>query len=169
MKSNRIFFGFPRYLAMNSFLVVLAILFAVPVMVFSQSFSINHKGGDSDEDAVRQTINELYSALGRNDAAALDRIYAADYTLVNESGELTNKTARLAAIKSGELRFESVSFNDVNIRLYGDTAIATYNATAKAQFKGQPVGGKLRVTTTFVKIKGRWQLVAAQATNVKEH
>ncbi|MGH9960767.1 MAG: DUF4440 domain-containing protein [Pyrinomonadaceae bacterium] len=52
------------------------------------------------------------------------------------------------------------------MRLYGNTAVATYRAMIKGQNKGQDIVGPLRVTVTLVKIKGRWQLVAAQATRI---
>ena len=147
-------------------ILVGAMLVAAFSFVFSQTArsGANQKG--NDEQAVRQFLNELSAALVRNDTAALDRIYADDYTLVNESGVLTTKAPRLAAIKSGELKYESVSFDEVNVRLYGNTAVATYRATNKVQFKGQEIGGQFRVTVTLVKIKGRWQVVAAQVTRI---
>ena len=145
-------------------ILVVAMLVASSAFVFSQPArsGANQKG--NDEQAVRQTLNELYAALGRNDVAALDRIYADNYTLVNESGELTTKAPRLAAIKSGELKYESISVDEVNIRLYGNTAVATLRSMSKAQSKGQEIGGQFRVTLTLVKMKGRWQVVAAHVT-----
>ena len=122
----------------------------------------------SVEQAVQQRLNELNTALGSNDTAALDRIYADDYTLVNMSGAVTTKAQRLAAIKSGELKYESVSVDEVNIRSYGDTAVVTDRATVKLQDKGQDLSGQYRVTLTFVKMKGAWQLVAAQNTRITE-
>ena len=146
--------------------LVVAMLIAASSFVFSQpTRSSAHQKGN-DEPAVRQLLNDLYAALGRNDTAALDRIYSDDYTLVNEDGLLTTKAPRLASIKSGELKFESVSFDELNVRLYGNTAVATYRATSKVQFKGQDIGGQFRVTVTLVKIKGRWQVVAAQNTRI---
>jgi ketosteroid isomerase-like protein len=134
--------------------------------VFSQTTrsSANQKG--NDEQAVRQLLNDISAALARNDAAALDRIYADDYTLVNEFGVLGTKAPRLAAIKSGELKYESVSFDEVNVRMYGNTAVATYRVTSKGQSKGQGIGGQFRATSTYMKMKGRWQLVAAQVTRI---
>jgi len=147
-------------------ILVVAMLVAASSFVFSQPTlgSKNQKG--NDEQAVRQLLKELYTALGRNDTAALDRIYADDYTNVIDSGVLTTKAPRLASIKSGELKFESVSSDELNVRLYGQTAVATYRATSKVQFKGQDIGGQFRVTVTLVKIKGRWQVVAAQNTRI---
>jgi len=147
-------------------ILVVAMLVAAFSFVFSQTprTSANQKG--SDEQAVRQLLNEASAALSRNDTAALDRIYADSYTLTNENGVVLTKAPRLAAIKSGELKFESVVFDDVNIRLYGNTAVATFRVTSKAQFKGQEAGGQFRGTSTYVKMKGRWQLVAAQTTRI---
>ena len=147
-------------------LLIVAMLVASFSFVFSQPTrsGANQKG--KDEQAVQQLLNEISAALGRSDTAALDRIYADDYTLVNEFGVLTTKAPRLAALKSGELKYESVSFDEVNIRLHGNTAVATYRVTSKGQFKGQEIGGQFRATSTYVKIKGRWQLVAAQVTRI---
>ncbi len=147
-------------------ILIVAMLVAASSFVFSQPTrsSPNQKG--NDEQAVRQLLNETSAALGRNDTAALDRIYADSYTLTNENGVLLTKAPRLAAIKSGELKFESVAFDEVNVRLYGNTAVATYRVTSKAQFKGQEAGGQFRSTVTLVKMKGRWQLVAAQTTRI---
>ena len=147
-------------------ILVVAMLVAASSFVFSQTTrsSANQKG--NDEQAVRQLLNELSAAVGRNDIAALDRIYADDYMLVYESGVQTTKAQRLAAMKSGELKYESLSFDEVNVRMYGNTAVATYRVTSKGQSKGQDIGGQFRATSTFVKIKGRWQLVAAQVTRI---
>jgi ketosteroid isomerase-like protein len=65
------------------------------------------------------------------------------------------------------MKYESLSFEDVNVRVYGNTAVAIYRAKVKARSKGQDVGGALRVTVTLVKTEGRWQVVAAQATRTK--
>jgi ketosteroid isomerase-like protein len=145
-------------------ILVVATLVAATSFVFGQPARVGASQRGNDERAVRQLLDELYAALGRNDDAALDRIYADNYTLVNESGELTTKAPRLAAIKSGELKYESISFDEVNVRLYGDTAVATLRIASKGQSKGQEIGGQFRGTLTLVRMKGRWQLVAAHVT-----
>jgi ketosteroid isomerase-like protein len=147
-------------------IIVVALLVAASFFVFSEPTRSSATQKGNDEKAVRQLLNDLYVALGRNDTAVLDRIYADDYTFVNESGVLLTKAPRLAAIKSGELKYESVSFDGLNVRLYGNTAVATYHATNKFQVKGNEISGQFRVTVTLVKIKGRWQVVAAQAISI---
>lgn len=147
-------------------ILVVAILAAAASFVFIQTTRSGAGQKSNDEQAVRQVLNGVAAALTRNDAAALDRVYADSYTLVNESGELTTKAPRLAAIKSGELKYESVGFDEVDVRLYGDTAVTTYRVTSKGQLKGEAFGGQFRATSTYVKMRGRWQLVAAQVTRI---
>ncbi len=96
-------------------LLIVAMLVAASSFVFSHPTRSGAIQKGNDEQAIRQLLNEISTALARADTAALDRIYAEDYTLVNESGVLTTKVPRLAAIKSGELKYESVSFDDVNV------------------------------------------------------
>jgi uncharacterized protein (TIGR02246 family) len=141
-------------------------LFAVASVPFSHPISGAKNQQSSDEQAVRQLLNELYAALGRNDTAALERLYADDYTFVNEDGALITKAPRLAAIKSGEMKYESLRFDDVNVRIYGNTAVATYRAMVKVQNKGKEIGGQFKITVTLVKAKDHWQVVAAQSTRI---
>jgi len=147
-------------------LLIVATLVAASAVVFSQPArsSANQKG--EDEQAVRQVIKELAAALGTNDTAALDRIYADGYTFVGDTGILTTKAQRLAAFTSGEMKYESVSLDDANIRLYGSTAVATIHFTTKVASGVKVSDGKFITTMTFAKTKGRWQPVAAQSARI---
>lgn len=148
---------------MKSILLTVAMVLAVPALVLCQNG--NKKGGD--EQTVKQVINDLAAALSKNDVAALDSIYAADYMVTNENGAMSDKATRLAAIKSETLKFESVNFTEIKVNVYGDAAVARFRGNSKVQSAdAQPLGGDLRVTTTLVKTKGRWQIVAAHVTRV---
>ncbi len=149
-------------------ILVVAMLVAASSFVFSQTprTSANQKG--SDEQAVRQLLNEISAALSRNDSAALDRIYADSYTLTNENGVVLTKAPRLAAIKSGDLKYESFVRETESVRVYGDTAVTVGRVTLKGQSRGQAVSGQFRNTVILVRKGGRWQVVAAQSTRIAE-
>ena len=147
-------------------LLTLAMMVAAASFVFSQPTHGSTTQKDNDEQAVRQVFDKVAGALERADVASLDSIYAADYTLVNESGVITTKAPRLAALKAGELKYESVKFDEVTVRMYGNTAVLIYRVTSKGMFKGQVIGGQFRATSTYVKLNGRWQLVAAQTSPI---
>lgn len=120
----------------------------------------------SAEPAVRQLVSELAEATARNDTAALERNYADDYTFTNPSGVVLTKAQRIAATKSGDLKFESFSNDEVNVRVYGDVAVVTGRSTLKGQLKGQDISGQYRFTSVYVNQGGRWQAVASQSTRI---
>lgn len=148
---------------MRTILIVM-ILAAASIAAYSQPTG----GGanQKDEQAIRKLMDDLSAALVKGDVGALGSIYADDYAIVNDNGTVTPKAARLAAIKSGDLKYDSLNFSDANIRFYGNTAVATWISTSKGMTNGQPVGGQFRVTSIWVKSKGRWQSVAAHITRI---
>ncbi len=153
---------------MKHILGVVVMLVAASSFAFSQTTSNKAKSSGSDEQAIQQFLNELAAAVGRNDTAALDRMYADDYTFVNSSGAVVTKAQRLAAIKSGDSKYESVSIDESNSRMYENTAVATVRAMIKGQNAGQDISGQYRVTTMLVKKNGRWHVVAQQSNRITQ-
>ncbi len=147
---------------MKLIILTIAIMIALPALIICQT---NVKSG-GDEQAVRKVLNDLEAALGKNDRAGLDRIYADSYTFTSEKGVMTTKAQRLDAFKAGELKYEYMKFDDVNVRMYGDTAVATFTVRNKLIAMGQSTEGTFRTTATFVKKNGRWQEVAAQSSTI---
>jgi uncharacterized protein (TIGR02246 family) len=151
---------------MKRIFLIAAMLIAVSGLVFGQKSNnqANQKG--NDEQALRQVIDQITTAVSRNDAAALDRIYADDFTQVTLKGAIQTKAQRLATVRAGDLKYETFSRDEVVIRIYGKTAVVTSRITRKGQDKGQAVNDQLRSTSTWVKTNGRWQLVAIHATPI---
>jgi ketosteroid isomerase-like protein len=124
--------------------------------------AINVSGQSTDEKGVRKIIDELASAYKKQDVAELDRKFAMDYTFVNSSGVLFNKSERLADIKSAK-PWEYFGFEDKKIRFYGNTAIV--NSTVKMMRAGQDTT-QAKSIMVMVKNNGRWQVVAGQGTPI---
>lgn len=147
-----------RNLAVSRTLLTMAMVLILPALIVCQS----EKG--SDEKAVRQTISELAAALSKNDSAVLDRIYADDYMFVGDTGTILTKAERMAAFKSGDLKYESITIDVVSLKLFGNTAVAITRIVSNFAPGTKYTSGRFVTTATFVKIKGRWQLVAAGNT-----
>lgn len=121
-------------------------------------------GQSKAEQEIRQTLNAIADALVKNDTALLANHYADNYTFTNAQGETTGKTARLEVIKN--TRRESFSYGDVNIRVFGNTAVLITNPTFTAiDANGQKTSVKDRNTMTMMKNGGRWQIVAVHISN----
>ncbi len=145
---------------MKQILLAVAMMLALPALILCQTNGKNADKKGGDEQAVRQTLDDL--------AAALDRIYADDYTFVSDTGIVMTKAERIAAFKSGDLKYESINIEVVKIHFLRDTAVAVTRITSKFAPGIKFTDGKFITTATFVKIKGRWQLVAAGNTRVGE-
>jgi hypothetical protein len=65
---------------------------------------------------------------------------------------------------SGYLGFVSASINDLSIRMYGKTGIATSLLSIKENRSGVEEIRKYRVTNVYVNRDNRWQLVSSQLT-----
>ena len=139
---------------MRRTIFILTMILTVGSFVFGQSKA---------EQEIRQTLNAIADALVKNDAALLANHYADSYTFTNAQGETTGKAQRLEAIKNS--RRESFSYGDMNIRVFGNTAVVIANPTFTAiETSGQKTNVKDRATLTMVKNGSRWQIVAVQTT-----
>jgi ketosteroid isomerase-like protein len=138
-------------------------------LVIGQSYAKPAGGPSSNtEEAVRQLHSEIVQAQLKSDTVALDRLWADDHIFTNPLGVVQTKAQRLAEMKSGGRTIESFSIADVQVRVYGNTAVVTSRATLKGQRQGQDISGQFRGIDVYVKKQGSWQVVAAQATRIAQ-
>ena len=83
----------------------------------------------SIEQVIRQLDHERIRAQIESDAAALERIYAADFIGVGPSGTVRTKPQVISDFTSGELKFQSITTDEVQVRIYGNTAVETGRST----------------------------------------
>src|SRR5580700_9108257 len=113
---------------------------------------------------IRSLDARRVEALKHGDVQALDRILSADLVYTHASGWRQTKAEFLASIRSGELKYHTFAMHGVTMRVYGDTVVATGEASAKVQSKGQELDVSLLFVEVYAKQEGRWQLVVWQST-----
>src|SRR5205085_6749398 len=120
------------------------------------------------EQEVKQMIEQYRNALTKKDTAALERIWADDYTFINAHGVVVTKAERLANLKSGATSLDTIVTDpDMKIRVYGsDVAIAISRVTIKGQYSGKATSGQFQSSIVFAKMPTGWQLVCNQITPV---
>ena len=116
--------------------------------------------------AVTDAENRWIRAFPKVDTRALDAILAPTYSDTDEEGNRTTKQDILTALKSGDVKFDSISFEQLHVQPYGNAAVATGVALQKGAYKGQPFPPKVAFTDTFVRENGVWRAVASQRTAV---
>jgi len=101
------------------------------------------------------------------DVAALDRILAEDVTIFWGDGTEDNKPSTLELFRSRRLRYDQLEYFNTRVRLFGQTAVLTGEASVKAARDGQTISYLVRSTRVYVNQNGRWELVANQTTRVR--
>jgi ketosteroid isomerase-like protein len=143
----------------------LAISMALQSFAFGQSATPPDSENSKREQEVRQAIEKYRTALLQRDIPALEKIWADDYVFVNATGDVLTKAQRLANAKSGATKLDSIrEAENITVRVYQNSAVATSRVTIKGKYSGQPIGGQYRSTHVWVKGPEGWQLVANQLT-----
>jgi ketosteroid isomerase-like protein len=116
------------------------------------------------EQALAKQAHKYEEALTKGDVETLDKIWTPDYTFVNPRGELLNKAQRIANIKSGATEFETMRRHKERLLVHGDFAVEVGRIVVEGEYSGRESSGPYRYTSAWIKIKGRWQMLANQIT-----
>src|SRR4030095_11514290 len=110
------------------------------------------------DDALRRMSNDWVSALKERNTEALSRIMAPDCTFTYPlEGDGTEQF--VADIKSGDLIVEELTRDNVEVRVFGQTAVLTGLDTAKWLYKGHVIEGYYKSLHVYAEREGQWQLV----------
>ena len=141
-------------------LVIAVLALALTSIVMAQEQSTAGTQRSNIEQVIRQLDGERIQAQIGADAAALDRIYADDFIGVGPSGTVRTKKQVILDFTSGTLKFQSITTDEVQVRVYENTAVETGLSTMDGQDKGKTVPRNTRFTRVWVKHQGFWRLVA---------
>ena len=125
--------------------------------------------GDAAQEEIKKIEQERNRALLKHDTATLDRMTSDDYTFINQRGELRTKTEILTGFKSGSFNYDAREVTDLEVRIYGDTAVVTGRAKQKGVENSKDYSGENRFTRVYIRQNGRWVSVALQVTLVAKH
>lgn len=148
-------------------LVTAPVLVAL-LMVAAGVAGAGQAGQSQAEQEVRKLEREWLDAYEKNDAAAMDRIVAEGFQITFPNGRTQTKPQLMASIRAPR-RGPASKFHteDVQSRAYGDTVILSGRVVAEYQRDGKAVRDVSRYTDTYVKLGGRWQVVASHLSNAE--
>jgi len=121
-----------------------------------------------DERELRQLIDDLYDAVVKADIAVLERILHEDYIHHRPRGTVENRAQYLENRKARRVDFESLVAEEINVRVYGDTALVTGRSIARGKDQHGPMDEHRRWTRVLVRRDGRWQFVHFHATPIQK-
>src|SRR5947209_8241549 len=145
---------------MRRTLVIAALALTATSIALGQEQSASRDQRSSIEQAIRQLDNERIQAQISADAVALDRIYADDFVGIGPSGTVRTKPQVISDFASGALKFQSITTDEVQVRVYENTAVETGLSTMVGEDKGKAVPRDTRFTRVWINQQGRWRLVS---------
>ena len=122
----------------------------------------------SQSEALLQILtveHEWKEAKTKGDTAALDRVFADEFSNTDENGKTYTKAEWIAALAPGDPTLQTYKIEDAKLVSYGsNTATLTFNYTATHK-RGRTK--RSRDSDTWVNRQGRWQVVASQSTPLR--
>jgi ketosteroid isomerase-like protein len=140
----------------RAFTLLLAVL-ATGSLVYGQTKNDKNARDAKSIAELRKLVQAWDQADVSGDSTVLDRLLADEFSFVGGD----NKAQYLASLKSrqSDSTVELAVSTDVQVQIYGSTAIVTGLDTIKGKNKGESYTTRWLYMDVWVKRSGRWQCV----------
>ncbi len=125
----------------------------------------------SDSHVIEQVIQvekRWVQAHRDLDLAIIEEILAEDYVQIRSDGAVIGKAEAMESYRSKKRRWDYADSDEHRISVYGDIAILLGRWIARGQNDGFRFDYTARLMAIYVRRDSGWQLVADQATTLRE-
>jgi ketosteroid isomerase-like protein len=120
------------------------------------------------EEEIIRVARDWDRAIVTNDAEAIGRYMADDWTIVGPDGRVGDKATFLGLVKSGDLSHDVMESEDFRIRVYGDAAVIIARGISGGKYRGQPFREVERVSCVFIRRRGDWKCVLTHLSRLAD-
>jgi ketosteroid isomerase-like protein len=120
----------------------------------------------TDQNELRQQIDRWVTAELGADADGLAALIDPDFRSVGPVGFVLTAEQWVGRYRGPDFRFQELAFEDIEIRSFGDCAIAIGKQVQSATYQGNPVVGEFRMTQVWVEREDAWRLVSLQLSPI---
>jgi ketosteroid isomerase-like protein len=116
----------------------------------------------ADVPAAEEVIDAAHAwdrAMVTNDSDAIGAYMADEWTIIGPDGRVGDKAGFLELVRSGRLTHSVMESHDVQVRVYGDTAVVTARGVSGGEYQGEPFHLVERVSCVFVRQQRAWRCV----------
>ena len=153
-------------------------LFCAAIFIVSVVFSV-HAQTAPDAAELTKLLKDFLAGASHNDVVMHERFWADDVIYTGSSGRRRGKAEIMRDVRSAPApkpgdATTTYTAEDIRIQQYGNTAIVAFRLVATTIKPGTSDGAKPGTTEvanylntgTFLKRKGKWQVVSWQATKM---
>ena len=113
-------------------------------------------------DVIRAIGSTWVDAELAADVETLDALATDDFRLVGPFGFVLDKQQWLDRYRSGDFATTTLTWHDVDVRVYGDSVVTIGTQSQRGAYKGSPANGDFRITHVFVRRNDRWMIASMQ-------
>jgi ketosteroid isomerase-like protein len=125
------------------------------------------RGADDVTSVIMDLERRLAEAWVKGDRRFIEALLAHDWTVIDPSGRLLTKQQVIEeTFGTAERQIQTMSVDDIKVRVLGGVAVATGRTRATGMYQGQTASVTLRFTDVFHLRDGQWQVVASHGTLV---
>lgn len=122
---------------------------------------------NKDEEMVAKAVRHLNQGMIDGSQIMLERLVSENLSYGHSNGLVENKDFFITSIVDGKFGFTSIDLSEQTIAISDNIAIVRHKFSAATNNKGQEPGNvKLAVMQIWQKDKGKWLLIARQATKI---
>ena len=115
----------------------------------------------SDAATVRSLELKWTESYKQRSIDILSSLLADEFVITVEDGNVYSKAGYISHTADSKVRVEVAEMSDLKVRIHGTTAIVTGAYHEKGVSEGKPYEYRDRLTDVWVKVGGKWQVVAS--------
>lgn len=116
---------------------------------------------------LRDLVQRWHQAIQSRDTATLDAIWDDTYISTGPDGHRISKMEELEMVVSPDLTFHSLEVDEIEVRVYGDSAVVLGCSHSRGEYNGEDASGDYRFTTVFRHGPVGWRAVVSHGSRVQ--
>ncbi len=139
------------------------VLLSLAMMAFLPTRTASFANDDVEQELVR--LEQQFAVAGTaRDIDFLQRFLADDFLGHGVRGEALRKADVVGRFQLPGYGVTSIRHEDIQVRVFGDCAVATARSIIAGTYQGRDIGGQFHYLHVLLKRDGHWQVVAAHST-----
>jgi ketosteroid isomerase-like protein len=120
--------------------------------------------GKAVQDAIAQLERDWVAAILAKDTATVDRLLVDDFIGTTNDARY-DKADAIEDVQVGT--HELLELDNIDVRVYGDSAVATMDQQEKSHHGSEDFSGHYLFTNFWVKQNGEWRAIASHGSRIR--
>jgi ketosteroid isomerase-like protein len=141
------------------------VIIALLAITFCYLFTLPATADETTEQAVLAAHEQRRNATLEGDVTRLGSMMTDDFTFTHPNGFVENKEHFLDALKTGKLKYQTLTDEELQVRVHGDTGIVSGTVHIVVNASGTDFDVRVVFTELWVKKGDSWKMVLWHAAN----